>query len=625
MLRLLLMLSHVEAVSDLEELYRGTIAKEILSGLKTAFSNYQADAYSGGSLVTGAFGAVFFKCFGPSLFALKLVPLLFSLLTVLSTYLFLTRFWGSRTALFALALLACAPPHFVRLCLLAMGFHSEGLLGIVWILYWTFKIAEVQNPKRIDYFILGVLGGFSFWFTPITGVVWISSFLILCAAKRHRENRGAFFLILGLFLGLVPVMAYNLSHNGLGLKFLIRSFAFSAQTAPSVPKLFSLLFQGLPFSLGFGSVGQRWGGLVNHLYLWTAFVTILLAMNLKARSPRTAPIVLPGLFFFALYWISDFSLLVTGSYIDYRYFVFFHYLLILTVAIACGRVSWGKYPFLVLLLAGIWGQASLWFKEPWGRALEYRGYSYYQMGWAMQSLPAAERESVMRRARAALPERDFYFLAWSMAYGETSYKDNSLLWPQGMEWVLAEAAGNAEARKGNFLMPRANWDNLPELSELRTYYFEGLAARSFIPDKSRIPSFLNALEEIPENFQRPFYWNLGGYLTRRAWEESSPVSTTLDPFNLTPEALSLVYEGVGQDSASQWVYERRDLDAILSLAQVTEKKFSSFAWGLGWGIRRELNEDRSRAEDWIRKLPGRFQADALKGFHDCENRYRLPA
>src|SRR3989442_6854288 len=59
-----------------DELYRGTIAQELLTGLTLPFTEYRADNYALGSLVIGALAAGFFLLFGPTVFALKLAPLL---------------------------------------------------------------------------------------------------------------------------------------------------------------------------------------------------------------------------------------------------------------------------------------------------------------------------------------------------------------------------------------------------------------------------------------------------------------------------------------------------------------------------------------------------------------------
>src|SRR5256885_5089229 len=79
-----------------EELYRGTIAQELVTGLKIPFTEYRADNYSGGSLVIGALAAGFFFLFGSTVFALKLAPLLIFTLALAIWYWTIQRAAGER-------------------------------------------------------------------------------------------------------------------------------------------------------------------------------------------------------------------------------------------------------------------------------------------------------------------------------------------------------------------------------------------------------------------------------------------------------------------------------------------------------------------------------------------------
>src|SRR2546427_11065514 len=63
-----------------DELYIGTIAQELVTGPTLPFAEYRANNFSLGTLVIGALVAGFFRLFGPTLFALKLAPLLLSTL-----------------------------------------------------------------------------------------------------------------------------------------------------------------------------------------------------------------------------------------------------------------------------------------------------------------------------------------------------------------------------------------------------------------------------------------------------------------------------------------------------------------------------------------------------------------
>src|SRR5690349_8937401 len=99
LLRMLNLLTAVESFREEEELYRGTIAQEIIRGLPTSLWNYQADEYSSGSIVIGLVAVPFFKFLGPSLLALKLVPLLFWLVSFCLLGGFLKRFFGDGPAI----------------------------------------------------------------------------------------------------------------------------------------------------------------------------------------------------------------------------------------------------------------------------------------------------------------------------------------------------------------------------------------------------------------------------------------------------------------------------------------------------------------------------------------------
>src|SRR3989442_15481791 len=94
-----------------EELYRGTIAQELVTGLTMPFTEYRADNYAGGSLVIGALAAGFFVLSGPTLFALKLAPLLVFALALVFWYWTIQR-PGERVAGYFAMLFCFSPPVF---------------------------------------------------------------------------------------------------------------------------------------------------------------------------------------------------------------------------------------------------------------------------------------------------------------------------------------------------------------------------------------------------------------------------------------------------------------------------------------------------------------------------------
>src|SRR2546428_6141399 len=111
-----------------EELYRGAIAQELVTGLKMPFTEYRADNYSGGSLVIGALASGFFLLFGPTVFALKLAPLLLFTLALLFWYQTIQRATSKRVAGYFAVLFCFSPPLFTDYSVTAIGFHSESIV-----------------------------------------------------------------------------------------------------------------------------------------------------------------------------------------------------------------------------------------------------------------------------------------------------------------------------------------------------------------------------------------------------------------------------------------------------------------------------------------------------------------
>jgi len=140
-LRLGTLLTCVECVSqyEYEELYPGTIAKELIEGLKVPFWNYQQHAYGGGSLLIGLMVAPLFLLLGPNLFALKLAPLLFSLATLILSFFFFKRFFDKKTALLVCSFLVLPPPVVTALSLTTSSPHTESILFSAMMLFCFYR------------------------------------------------------------------------------------------------------------------------------------------------------------------------------------------------------------------------------------------------------------------------------------------------------------------------------------------------------------------------------------------------------------------------------------------------------------------------------------------------------
>src|SRR3989441_9513228 len=115
-------------VQPYDELYVGTIAQELVTGLTLPFTEYRANDYALGTLVIGALAAGFFLLFGPTVFALKLAPLLLFTLALAFWYWTIQRYAGEREARYFAVLFCVSPPLFTASSVAALGTHSESIV-----------------------------------------------------------------------------------------------------------------------------------------------------------------------------------------------------------------------------------------------------------------------------------------------------------------------------------------------------------------------------------------------------------------------------------------------------------------------------------------------------------------
>ena len=204
-----------------EDLVRGTLAHDLIHGLKVPFWEYLADYYSGGSVVVGLLAVPFFLLFGPSLFALRLVAILFSLAVLLIWYVFVARNFDSRAALFAALFFVLPPPLYLEASSQAMGFHTESMFFSAVAFLLLFEMLRRDDGGIRWPAGLGLTLGFGSWFCYTT-LVSVAIVLVWWFWHDHRfVARKSFALFLASFaLGFAPWIPANLSHHFRGLEFL---------------------------------------------------------------------------------------------------------------------------------------------------------------------------------------------------------------------------------------------------------------------------------------------------------------------------------------------------------------------------------------------------------------------
>ncbi len=201
-----------------DELYRGAIAQEIVSGLNMPLADYRADDYSGGSLVVGALAAGFFLLLGPTVFALKLAPLLLFTLALVFWSLTLQRHVSERVAAYFAIIFSVSPPQFTAYSLVAVGFHTESIFFTALSLFLLCEILSAKTPARVPAALLGFTAGFGLWFTYSYGptLLAVVVFWLWYDEPARLKTRflyfGAFFVI-----GFLPWISFNLHHHFSGL------------------------------------------------------------------------------------------------------------------------------------------------------------------------------------------------------------------------------------------------------------------------------------------------------------------------------------------------------------------------------------------------------------------------
>jgi 4-amino-4-deoxy-L-arabinose transferase-like glycosyltransferase len=201
-----------------EELYRGTIAQEIVTGLKMPFTEYRADNYSGGSLVVGALASGFFRVFGSTVFALKLAPLLLFTLALLFWYWTLQRYAGERVARYFALMFCFSPPLFTAYSVTAMGFHSESIFFSALSAFLLFTMLSDDESSMAYPALLGLTAGFGLWFAYIYGLTLVAM-LVFWFWQDHgvlwRARFGCFALC--FVVGVSPWIILNVQTNFAGL------------------------------------------------------------------------------------------------------------------------------------------------------------------------------------------------------------------------------------------------------------------------------------------------------------------------------------------------------------------------------------------------------------------------
>src|SRR2546428_2292765 len=201
-----------------EELYRGAVAQELVTGLKMPFIDYRADSYAGGSLVVGVLAAGFFLLFGPTVFALKLAPLFLFALALVLWYWTIQRTAGERVGGYFALLFCFSPPLLTAYSVTAMGFHSESIVFSALTVFLLFRMLSEEKPSLALPLLLGLTAGLGLWFNYIYGLT-----LLALLGFWFWHDKGKFWrprvlwFALGFGVGFSPWIVINVQTHFAGL------------------------------------------------------------------------------------------------------------------------------------------------------------------------------------------------------------------------------------------------------------------------------------------------------------------------------------------------------------------------------------------------------------------------
>lgn len=391
----------------------------------------------------------------------------------------------------------------------------------------------------------------------------------------------------------------------------------------------------LPESYGFRSFAGVPGRALAYIY---SLAAVVLIGRLLTRGREQAVKVLPLLFIFVLfvtvYALSWYRVPRAGEPMDLARFHYFspaHLVIIPLLAVAISRTRHAGWCLAVFIALGIAGQATMLFNETPGRALRYRGYSYFPLGlvWQERLYPRSELFTEAAPRLAALTPAERRAVVWGMF-------DRG--WPDPVATAgriaeidpayriyFAEAVGSQVGGRGAGSADEIAAATQAMSDEERAHFYLGYSGVRLWSREGRA-AHVRSVATVDPRYRPWFNMSLGTFMsvTCRDAEyvgecgESSSLAR-----GLPPEEQAWVYRGAGAVEARRWVRTLALDERHVGPYPVPDERRDDFAWGIGWGLRQVFKEDRVRTLDWIARLTPAVQAVAQAGARACEAWYRL--
>lgn len=598
--RLSVLFSCLDGLYETEELYRGTIAREIIRGPLLPlweYLDYRVEYFPGGTLVVGVLAVPFFLLFGQTYIALKLVGLMFALGTFIFWYVFMDRFFSRKAAIITGLLFVFCMPFYTKTSLITWGAHPEtnfftiaGLFIFCSLFFGKNAPEEDRHIKLKRYFLLwGVVSGFGVWFMYSYLLTILLLFAFWFVFDKRFFLRPQFFVFgIGFLIGFSPEIYYRIFYGLDGMlkingASLLGDFLFF-DIANFLPKMKSLLTRDIARSLLFRGAYGVAAEAYSYVY-YSVFVSAFLWLAWLCR--RQIWEVSRNI----IYPLTLKEVKVTPSALDLK-----------VVLLA--------FPVLFSAVYSVSGYAVS--PAPWDNPqvwLDYIGYRYM------------------------IPLMPFFLAIMGVFFA--GMKSRRLFLGLFFLTLIIGLIGNSSI---------ISWKNFGRFSRDKGYSYNIVGDKIGLRITSDLSRYIEPFEELEDNLKAQFYEGLGSGIAWRLRSESP--DTVIDFFNnsrIKKERLPYLYRGWGmlfftdypdeldrglaiagrvQPEYLPFFYEglARKVSSRSGVAEETifleriEKKYWPYCYkGVGYGIGFEFHNDLKRQERFINEIDTRYRVFAREG------------
>ncbi|TLY46573.1 MAG: hypothetical protein E6K59_00110 [Nitrospirae bacterium] len=619
--------SHLSPDLD-DELHVGTMAHELVTGPTLPFTEYRVSNWMLGTLVMGTLAAGFFLLFGPTLFALKLAPLLVSTLTLVFWYRTIQRYAGERVAGYFGLLFCFSPPLLTAYSVAALGDHSQSIVFSALTVFLLFRMLSEEKPSRAYPVLLGLTAGFGLWFAYIYGLTLLATLgCWLWRDKGKFWRPRALWFALGFVIGFSPWILFNMQTHFAGLviydKTVWEHFG-RAHLWDGLAHPRSLAPVEFLRTIAFDDDWTLYRRAVNLLYSLLYLVPIVTAGILHLKTVQSEPTgpspTEPTLVAFGMLYLVALTLAVQFSDFRYaRYYVPTYPFLFFLTAYSLARCqdllprARGKIQTVFLasvVVLGLGTHAPLLSLDQPGYVFSAKGYTY-----------------------AFLPER---------------YLENHALAGKYDRELLLEVVQRPFLSS---ILPKLSADDQGELSRALTRM---LARKA--PLNGQAEDFARTERLVPPGFDKHFYYRLGRTAVRwhrselpkavaavefvrhrsatahhlaligiyRAWPwfaavDSSPEALVTAPSPVAPEMQAHYWRALGLLAGRYWYEKDQSLSRLNAHLQVFVPRLDSSVQrfvlqGVGQVLFTYLSADNWALTAELERFPPAYQEGLLEGW-----------